>query len=195
MQVSKSQIKNWPDPVQIQLTGSGGQGLILAGIIMAEAAIQEGFQVIQTQAYGPEARGGASKADVIIGKSFIDYLHVKEADVLLALSQEACNKYLPIVRKGALVILDSMLVESVPETEAVILRLPIVRTAKNEIGKELVANIVAMGALNEAANLLSWPSLEAAVKDRVPAAFFELNRKALFAGRSLVEGCGKERAV
>ncbi|MHB8916421.1 MAG: 2-oxoacid:acceptor oxidoreductase family protein [Desulfocucumaceae bacterium] len=176
----------WPDPVQIQLSGSGGQGLILAGIILAEAAIGDGYHVIQTQSYGPEARGGASVAEVIISSSPIDYPHVEQAVVLLALTQESCNKYLPKISDKALAILDSQLVESVPKTKAAVIRLPIVQTAKNDIGREVVANIVALGALNSAAALVTWPSLERAVMERVPAEFYELNQKALAAGRALV---------
>lgn len=176
----------WPDPIQIQLTGSGGQGLILAGIILASASIEDGFHVIQTQSYGPEARGGASSAEVIIGSEPIDYPHVEKADLLLALTQQACDKYLPSVSGKALVILDSQLVGTVPDTKATVLQLPIVQTAKNKIGKEMVANIVALGALNSASGLISWPSLEKAVQERVPADFFELNKKALNAGRELI---------
>lgn len=173
-------------PVQIQLSGSGGQGLILAGVILASAAIGDGYQVIQAQAYGPEARGGSSRAEVIIGTDFIDYPHVKKADILLALTQEACDKYLPGVSENALIILDSLLVERVPETTAKILKLPIVQTAKNQIGKKMVANIVALGALNKAAGIVSWDGLENAVREQVPASTFELNRKALSAGAGLV---------
>lgn len=182
----------WPDPVQVQLSGSGGQGLILAGIILAAAAIGDGYHVIQTQSYGPEARGGSSVAEVIIGSDPIDYPHVERTDILLALTQEASNKYAPKVSEKALVILDAQLVKTVPGTRAKVIRLPIVHTARNEIGKEMVANIVALGALNGASGLVSWPSLEEAVMERVPPEFYELNKKALAAGRALVLQQGKK---
>lgn len=177
-----------PGPVQVQLSGSGGQGLILAGIILAAAAVGDGHYVVQSQSYGPEARGGASVAEVIIGPDPIDYPHVESADVLLALTREACLKYLPAAAPDALVILDSLLVESVPENRANMLRLPIVQTARRDIGREVVANIVALGALNSAAGLVSWPSLEEAVARQVPEQFLDLNKRALEAGRLLVEG-------
>jgi 2-oxoglutarate ferredoxin oxidoreductase subunit gamma len=185
----------WPDPVQIQLSGSGGQGLILAGIILAAGAIADGHFVIQTQAYGPEARGGASRAEVIIGSELIDYPHVERPDVLLALTQEACIKYLPAAAEKALVIVDSLLVENVPDTAATVIKLPIIQTARQEVGREIVANIVALGSLNAAASLVSWPSLEAAVLARVPAAFAELNKKALTAGRDLISKGNKKVAI
>ncbi|MFZ5647586.1 MAG: 2-oxoacid:acceptor oxidoreductase family protein [Bacillota bacterium] len=176
------------EPVQILLSGSGGQGLILIGIILAAAAIADGHHAVQTQAYGPEARGGASRAEVIIGSDYIDYPHVDRPDIMLALTQEACDKYLPSVSENAFVILDSLLVENVPQTAVGVRRLPIVETAKNQLGKEMVANIVALGALNSAASLVSWESLEAAVLERVPPATAELNRRALEAGKNLISG-------
>ncbi|MHB1653063.1 MAG: 2-oxoacid:acceptor oxidoreductase family protein [Desulfitobacteriaceae bacterium] len=175
----------WPDPVQIQLSGSGGQGLILAGIILAAGALSEGNYVVQTQTYGPEARGGASRSEVIIGTSPIDFLHIEEADILLALTQEACNKYLPMVSNEGLVILDSLLVQNVPPTSCTVLMLPIVETARLDLGKEVVANIVALGALNSATNLVTWSALEKAVLNRVPRAMSELNKRALTAGKNL----------
>lgn len=187
VQQNPEQMKQtWPDPLQIQLSGSGGQGLILAGIILADAALSEGYNAIQTQAYGPEARGGASRAEVILSSDLIDYPHVQRPDILLALTQEACDKYLPSVSKEALVIVDSLLVERVPETQANVLQLPIIQTAKQDLGKEMVANIVALGALNRAAALVSPEALEKAVLKRVPKAYADLNNKALEAGEKLV---------
>jgi 2-oxoglutarate ferredoxin oxidoreductase subunit gamma len=176
--------RKWPDPVQIQLTGSGGQGLILAGIILAEAALKDGFHVAQTQAYGPEARGGSSRAEVIIGSGPIDYPHVERPDILLALTQEACDKYIAEAGRNSVVITDSLLVPTVPKTSAAVVRVPVINTAR-EVGREVVANIVALGALNSVTGLVSWPSLEEAVLDRAPAGTAELNKKALAAGRSL----------
>lgn len=177
-------VRKWPDPVQIMLTGSGGQGLILAGIILAEAALKDGFHVAQTQAYGPEARGGASRAEVIIGSSPIDYPHVERPDILLALTQEACDKYIAEAAGDSAVITDSKLVPNSPKTTAAVSSLPIITTAR-EVGREVVANIVALGALNSVTGLVSWPSLEEAVLDRAPAGTAELNKKALAAGRGL----------
>lgn len=177
-------VRKWPDPVQIQLTGSGGQGLILAGIILAEAALKDGFHVAQTQAYGPEARGGASRAEVIIGSRPIDYPHVERPDILLALTQEACDKYIAEATGDPVVIIDSLLVPTVPETSAAVSKLPVIATAR-EVGREVVANIVALGALNSVTGLVSWPSLEEAVLGRAPAGTAELNKKALAAGRGL----------
>src|SRR4030065_737676 len=108
-----------PERTEIRLAGEGGQGLILAGVILAEAAaIYDGKQVIQTQSYGPEARGGASKAEVVIGDGEIDYPEVIHADVLVALSQEACDRYAANVKKNGLLIVDEEKVGRVPVTNA-----------------------------------------------------------------------------
>lgn len=176
----------WPDPVQIQLSGSGGQGLILAGIILATAAIEDKRYVVQTQSYGPEARGGTSRAEVIIGSELIDYPHVQKPDILLALTQEACNKFVPAVSPNGLVIVDSLLVDFVPNATSKVFHVPIIETAKYNLGKELAANIVALGALNEATGLVSWDALEDAVSKRVPGATAEFNKRALALGRQLI---------
>ena len=102
---------------QISLSGTGGQGIILAGIILAEAAILENKKVIQTQSYGPEARGGASKAEVIISDENIDYPKIVTADVLLVMSQEACDKYSGILIKGGRLIVDTSAITTIPQLE------------------------------------------------------------------------------
>lgn len=174
------------ETIEVQLSGSGGQGLILAAITLASAAVADGYQVIQTQSYGPEARGGASRADVLIGKEKIYYPHVEKPDIFLALTQQACNKYLPSVKEKGLALLDSLFVQTVPETSANIIRLPVIQTARDELGNEMVANIIALGAINSVTNICSWCSLEKAVLERVPSKYAELNLKALALGKSLV---------
>src|SRR5665647_501001 len=103
---------------QIVLTGTGGQGLILAGIILAEAAVLDGKQAIQTQSYGPEARGGASRAEVIISDEPIDYPKVQKADTLLAMSQEAFNKYGGSIGAEGILVVDTTFVRELKETAA-----------------------------------------------------------------------------
>ena len=108
------------DRFEVRLAGAGGQGLILAGLILAEAvAIYDGRNAVQTQSYGPEARGGASKSEVIISDGRIDYPKVMSADVLLAMSQEACDEYFFGLDPDGLLIVDSELVERVPSSRAV----------------------------------------------------------------------------
>ncbi|WP_366922887.1 2-oxoacid:acceptor oxidoreductase family protein [Metallumcola ferriviriculae] len=167
---------------EIRLSGSGGQGLILGGIILAEAAIKDGLNTVQTQSYGPEARGGASKAEVIICQGDIDYPKVTEPGVMLAMTQEACDKYISTLRKEGLLIIDSTFVERIPETGAKVYSLPITKLAKEEMGKTLVANIIALGAVVGITGVVTREAVTEAVLARVPKGTEELNKKALALG-------------
>ena len=168
---------------ELRFSGAGGQGLILAGVIMAEAAsIYDGKQAVQSQSYGPEARGGASKSEVIISESTIDYPKATVVDALLALTQEACDKYSHDLKEGGVLLIDSDLVKKQPEGNFNVVAFPIINTAKNEVGREIVANIVALGAMVALTGVVSRESAEKAVLARVPEAFLELNKKAFNLG-------------
>jgi 2-oxoglutarate ferredoxin oxidoreductase subunit gamma len=128
--------KSLLDRSEIRLAGEGGQGMILAGIILAEAAaIFDGKNTAQTQSYGPEARGGASKAEVIIAVGEIDHPEVISADVLVAMSQEACDKYAGNLKKTGFLIVDEEKVGRVPSTKAI--KVPITRLAQESSGKTI----------------------------------------------------------
>ncbi len=168
---------------ELRFSGAGGQGLILAGIIMAEAAaIYDGKQALQSQSYGPEARGGASKSEVIISGEPIDYPKATAVDALLALTQEACDKYCGDLKEGGILLVDSDLVKKMPKGNFRLVKFPIINTAKNEVGRTIVANIVALGAMVALTGIVSRESAEKAVLARVPEAFVELNRKAFQTG-------------
>src|SRR6266567_985525 len=168
---------------ELRFSGAGGQGLILAGVIMAEAAsIYDGKQAVQSQSYGPEARGGASKSEVIISEGPVDYPKATVVDALLALTQEACDKYSHDQKEGGVLLVDSDLVKKQPEGNFNVVAFPIINTAKNEVGREIVANIVALGAMVALTGVVSRESAEKAVLARVPEAFLELNKKAFNMG-------------
>jgi 2-oxoglutarate ferredoxin oxidoreductase subunit gamma len=170
-----------PERLEIRLAGSGGQGLILAGVILAEAAgIHEGKFVAQTQSYGPEARGGASKSEVVISDAEIDYPKAVKPDILLCMSQQACETYIFDLKPGGALIVDESLVHHLPTTRAV--AIPFTRIARQEVGREMLANIVALGALAVLTGVVSRKSLKAAVLARVPRGTEEMNKKALAAG-------------
>jgi 2-oxoglutarate ferredoxin oxidoreductase subunit gamma len=167
--------------LEVRLAGSGGQGLILAGLILAEAAgIHEGRHVCQTQSYGPEARGGASKSEVVLSDAEIDYPKAVKPDILLCLNQKACDAYIFDVKPGGAIVVDSGLVRYIPVSQAV--AIPFTRIAREQVGKTAAANIVALGALAALTGVVSLESLEAAVLARVPKGTEELNKKALAAG-------------
>jgi len=173
---------------EIRLGGSGGQGLILGGIILAEAAILDGKNAIQAQSYGPEARGGASKAEVIISDDEIAFPKVQNADILLALTQKACDKYLSSLKmNGLLIIDDSVKINPIAFENYRVVRIPIISTAVEQLQKAMVANIVALGVIRELTNAVTRESLEAAVLKRVPPGTGPLNKKALSAGYELVK--------
>src|SRR5512146_25919 len=166
---------------EIRLAGEGGQGMILAGIILAEAAaIYEGKHVTQTQSYGPESRGGASRSEVVISDGEIDHPEVLCPDVVLALSQEAYNKFAQTVRPGGMLIVDEDGVQTPPDFAGV--RIPIARIAFETTGKAITANTVALGALVALTNLVSRSAIETAGMARAPKGTEEMNRKALLAG-------------
>jgi len=166
---------------EVRLSGSGGQGLIIAGIILAEAAgIYDGKFVCQTQSYGPEARGGASKAEVVISDEGIDYPKAIKPDLLLAMNQKSCDVYFFDLKPAGLLIVDSTYVKQLPTTRAV--EIPFTQIAREKLGNEMVANVIALGALATLSGVVSLKSLEAAVLARVPPGTEELNRKAVEAG-------------
>lgn len=166
---------------EIRLSGSGGQGLVTAGIILAEAVgVYEGRSVCHSQSYGPEARGGASKSEVIVSDEEIDYPKAIKPDVLLAMHQDACDTYLFDLKPDGTLIVDATLVKQLPTTRAI--AIPFTRIARTEIGREEVANIVALGTLAAITKAVSLKSLESAVLDRVPEGTEEVNRQAFKAG-------------
>jgi 2-oxoglutarate ferredoxin oxidoreductase subunit gamma len=178
---------------EVRLSGSGGQGLVLAGVILGEAvALNQGRNAVQTQSYGPEARGGSSKSEVIISDGEIDYPKATEVDFLLALTQEACDKYVKDLKPEGVLVADSRTVKNLPPGSFCVHHLPIIDTAKDKAGKSYVANIVALGAI---ARLLpqvaSFEAMEKAVLARVPKGTGDLNRRALHLGYGLAGADGK----
>jgi 2-oxoglutarate ferredoxin oxidoreductase subunit gamma len=171
---------------EIRLAGEGGQGMILAGIILAEAAaIYDGKQVVQTQSYGPEARGGASRSEVVISQDEIDHPEVLSPDVVVALSQEAYTKFARTLRPGGLLIVDGDRVTTSADFNG--LRIPIARLAQETTGKAITANTVALGVLVGLTDLVSRESIQKAVAARAPKGTEEMNREALQAGFAAAE--------
>jgi len=170
---------------EVRLAGTGGQGVILAGILLAEATIQDGKNVVQTQSYGPEARGGTSQAEVVISEGEIHYPKVLQADITLCTSQEACDRYSGQMRKGGLLILDADHVTRAPTTRAV--RVPLTTLAREVTGREITANVVGLGLLAGLTGIVSREALEAAVRNRAPRGTVDANLKALAAGYEAAE--------
>lgn len=165
----------------IRLSGSGGQGLILMGIILAEAiGIYDGKFVAQTQSYGPEARGGSSKAEVVVSDEEIDYPKAMKLDLLLAMNQKSCDDYYMDLKPDGILVVDSTFVNQVPLPRAY--RIPFTKIAREKFKKEMVANIIALGAIARLTGIVSPRAIERAVEARVPRGTEQLNRDALKAG-------------
>lgn len=173
---------------EIRLGGSGGQGLVLAGIVLGEAAaIFEGRNAVQSQSYGPEARGGMSKSDVIISDEEIDYPKAYKVNLLLALTQQSFSGYAKDVVPGGTILFDADRVKEIQGGTYRLIGLPIIATAVKEIGKAMVANIVSLGAIVELTGVVSKEALEKAVAARAPKGTEEMNLKALRAGYELAK--------
>ena len=141
---------------EVRLSGEGGQGLVLAGKVLAEAAaIYDDMNATQSQSYGPEARGGASRSEVILSDDDIDFPKAVELDLLLALTQEACDRYVGDLKPSGILLVDSGAVTRVPEGFERTWRAPIIERAREDVGRAIVANIVALGIITRAAAVVS----------------------------------------
>ena len=166
---------------EIRFCGSGGQGIIMAAIVLAEAAgIYDGKHVCQTQSYGPEARGGTCKADVVISSMEIDYPKASSPSLLLAMNQTSCDTYFLDLKPAGLLVVDNTLVREVPTGR--VAAIPFTQIARQIIGREMASNMVALGAFGYLCKAVSMEGLELALMDRVPEGTKELNLKALRAG-------------
>ncbi len=180
------------DRIEIRLSGSGGQGLILAGIILGEAAIAENKNAVHSQSYGTEARGGASRSEVILADGPVNFPEVSRPDILLAMTQQAGNKFIPGVRPGGIALIDSTFVNEVPDTPAQVYKAPITRRAIDQFGTDVVANILALGVIAGLTGIVSFHSLRQAVGRKVPERMREINTRALSEGWKMGEAIGAE---
>ncbi len=181
---------------EVLLTGAGGQGLILASIVLARAAVDDNKNVVQTQSYGPEARGGASMAGVIIDVDAIEFPKVTEPTVLLCMNQASFNKYLPRIKPGCIVIVDSTFVSGPFKEEYQVQSYPITSTAREVLKKEVVANMMALGVVNAAANLVDREIFKESIFELAPKGSGELNQQAFDLGYRLYErGSGQDADI
>lgn len=172
------------DRYEIRLSGSGGQGLVLAGVILAEAlGVYEKKNVTQTQSYGPEARGGASRSDIVVSEGEIYYPKTTELDLLLCLTQESCDGYFRDLKEEGILIVDSDRVRQLPTQRA--FSLPFINTAREKVGTPVVANVVSLAAVIAISGICSRESIEKAVLDRAPRGTEEKNKLACDLGYEL----------
>lgn len=181
---------------EIRLSGEGGQGLVLAGAIVAEAVgIYGGKHVTYTQSYGPESRGGSCRSDVVVSDEPVDYPICTRLDLLLALTQKACDSYSHQLNHDGILIVDENRVSVVPPGSFRLCRLPILQTARVKLAKEVVANMVCVGIVGILSQLASKEDLHKAVLARVPKGTQEINRRALEAGFGLAQAWLEQAAA
>ena len=171
--------------MELRLAGSGGQGVILASVILAEAAVQSGKHTAQSQSYGPEARGGACKAETLISDAPIGFTKVQQPTFLMALTQKALDTYTRSLPEGCLVLLHESL--TVPESLSGhrVLSLPILRIAKETVGRVQTANVLAVGCINGLLGITDIETLKKATLLHVPRGTEEINLRALSEGVKL----------
>lgn len=179
-QVRREARRELEDRYEIRLAGEGGQGMILAGVILAEAAVYDGLNAVQTQDYGPEARGGASQSEVILAHGEIDYPKLMAPDFLVCMSQEACDRFFGDVGDDGCIVVDSSNVSRIPSHRA--MAIPISSIAEEVTGRRITASLVALGLLVGLTEVVSPAALQRAVSERVPAGTEEINLKAVEAG-------------
>ena len=169
---------------EIRFSGFGGQGIILSAVILGRAAVMyDNKFAVQTQVYGPEARGGASMSQVVIDDDQILYPKVAVPDIYVIMSQEGFEKYGASAQESAVMLIDSTLVHSRPKCRCI--EVPATREAKLNLKKDIVANIVMLGALVAATQVVSEESLKKAILDSVPKGTEDLNLKAMQLGLQL----------
>jgi 2-oxoglutarate ferredoxin oxidoreductase subunit gamma len=175
---------------RLVFSGSGGQGVITAAIILAEAAvIYEGMNATQSQTYGAAARGGSTRSDIIISDAEIYFPEVTQPNILVCLTQEAYTEFSSIIRPGGVLLTDTRFVTTAKKVDAKQIQLPMYETVMEKIGKPIVFNICVLGALLGITSILKPESVMKVIKTRVPADFVAMNNRALDIG--LVMGANR----
>ncbi len=172
------------DRVEIRLAGFGGQGIIMMGYVIGKAySIFEGYEATLTQSFGPEARGGACSAQVVLSKDKVLYPYVVQPDIFVAMSQEAFTKYYPTLKKDGILIIEEELVDlSGVDITQKLFKIPATRFAEEKVGRRLTLNIVMCGFFTAVTGLISRDAMRKAVEDTVPSGTEELNLKAFDVG-------------
>jgi 2-oxoglutarate ferredoxin oxidoreductase subunit gamma len=177
---------------RLVFSGSGGQGLISAAIILSETAVlHEGLEAVQSQSYCAAARGGATRSDVIISDEVIDMPKVFQPNVLICLTQQAYNKFSRIIRPGGLLITDKRFVETTQKIDARKVELPLYQAVMAKIGKPVVFNISVLGALLALKPLVKLDSILKMLGQKFPSAFLEMNKQALELGYEIGDQLNK----
>ncbi len=174
--------------LRMVFSGSGGQGVITAAIIISEAAVlHENLNAVQAQSYGPEARGGATRSDIIIDDSEIFFPKVNQPNLLVCLTQKSYNKFFPIIRPGGILLTDPRFVKTQRKVDAKQREVPMYRAVMDKIGKPIVFNICMLGVVLAMTQIIKPESVLKILEKRIPKGFIEMNREALKLGMDLAK--------
>jgi len=172
--------------IEVRISGLGGQGVVLAGQILGKAAVYDGKNAVQTQSYGAEARGSAAKSEVIISDSKIGFPVVRKSDILIAMSQQALEKHLKDLKENGVLLVDSTYVKKIPEITAKVFRISATENAEKMFGAKMYANMIMLGALTKATNIVSEKAMQNAIEDTVTKKSVDINKQACKHGAKLI---------
>jgi 2-oxoglutarate ferredoxin oxidoreductase subunit gamma len=179
--------------IEIRFGGTGGQGLILAGTLLADAFASQGRHIAQSQTYEPTSRGGYCNSDLVVADAEVDYPLTTALDQLVLLDRLAVKPSWPLLKAGALVIADERLCPELPAGDYRAYRLPLSRTAI-ELGSERVTNIVALGALLAFAETCERATIQQGIRANTPRSYLDINLDALAAGYCLAGSPARDAA-
>jgi len=173
---------------ELLFAGFGGQGIIKSALLFSEAAgVQKNYEIAQSQSYGPEARGGACKSEVVLSDNFIDYIKVIDVNAFMVMSQPAYDKYYERIDPDkTIVVADTTLIEQVHNNIQKCYTVEATRIAEEELGRTLFANIVMLGALSAVTQVVDLEDLEKSLVGNVPDKTLEKNKQALRRGYDIV---------
>ncbi len=171
---------------EIRISGLGGQGVVMAGQILGKTAVYSGKNAVQTQSYGSEARGSVAKSEVIISDGKIGYPQVRKCDVLIAMSQEAADKYLKDLKKNGILIIDSTYIKRDPDTEASFFKIPATEYAEKMFRTKVCANMFMLGVLAKVTDIINDRSMKKAIETTIMSDFVDIDRKAYKKGKELI---------
>jgi len=172
--------------MEIRIAGLGGQGVVLAGHILAKAAVNDELQAVQTQSYGAEARGSAAKSEVIISDQKIGFPVVRKSDVLVAMNQTALDKHLKDLKEDGILIIDGDMIKETPRVKAQVCKVMATKTAETELKSKMYANMVMLGALTRIISVVTQNAVEKAIRDTFSAEASEKNIMAFRTGLNLI---------
>jgi 2-oxoglutarate ferredoxin oxidoreductase subunit gamma len=172
--------------IEVRISGLGGQGVVAAGQILGMAAAYDGKNVVQTQSYGAEARGSSAKSEVIISDDNIGFPAVRQSDVLVAMGQDALDKYVKDLKEEGILIVDNTNVKKIPETKAKTYKIPATEEAERMFKAKIYANMIILGALTKIVDIASTRAIEKAIEEILGKNVAKANEEAYKRGRDLV---------